>query len=121
MEPSPSWEAANFAATQELSSILWHPKIHYRGHKSPPLVPILSQIDPVHIIHFSLRSTLIPSTHLRLDLPSGLFLSGIPTSILYAFLYSPIRATSAAHLILLDLIILLGEEYKLWSSSFLFM
>jgi hypothetical protein len=29
------------------------------------------------------------STHLRLSLPSGLFPSGIPTNILYAFLFSP--------------------------------
>jgi hypothetical protein len=28
-------------------------------------------------------------THLRLGLPSGLFPSGFPTSILYAFLFSP--------------------------------
>jgi hypothetical protein len=36
-----------------------------------------------------LRSILILSTNLRLGLPSGLFPSGFPTNILYAFLFSP--------------------------------
>jgi hypothetical protein len=50
----------------------------------------------------SIRCNLILCHHLRLDLPSGLFPSDLPTKILYGFLIFTMRATCPAHLILFD-------------------
>jgi hypothetical protein len=85
--------------------------------QEPPVVAVLSNIISVYTVQPYVYETFF--SHLLLDLPSGLFHSGFPTNNLHSLVSSPIRATCPAHLILLDLTILitLGEEYKLWSSS----
>ena len=90
MEQSPSWEANRSSDSQEIPRVIWNLKVHYRIHKSPPPVPILSHINPVHAPHpTSWRSILILSSHLRLGLPNGLLPSSLSTKILYVPLPSP--------------------------------
>jgi hypothetical protein len=44
MEKSPSW-VANITLSQEIPRLLWDPKVHYRVHKGPSLLRIVSQMD----------------------------------------------------------------------------
>jgi hypothetical protein len=58
--------AESLRIERPLSQILrleWNPKVHCRGHNSPPLVPFLNQMNPPS--HpTSLRSNPILSSHL---------------------------------------------------------
>jgi hypothetical protein len=49
----------------------------------------MSQINPVYTTPSYLRSILILCTHLHVAPPSGLFTSGFPINIIYAFLFYP--------------------------------
>ena len=100
MEESHSREANRFWDSQEIPRILWNPMDHYRVYKCPPSIPILSQINPLHVPQLtSWRSILILHYHLSLGLPSSLFPSGFSTTIRRHFSYPPTRTTCPAHLI----------------------
>jgi hypothetical protein len=70
------------SASHEIPRLLWNLKIHYRVHNSPPLVPILSHMQPVHTFPPNFPKV---HSHLRLGIPYRLFPSGLPTKILYTF------------------------------------
>jgi hypothetical protein len=111
MEQSPSWEANQFVASQEIPRILSNLKVHCRIHNCPPPVSILSHLYPVHTptshvlkVH---RNIIPPSKPRSPQWPPSLRL---PYPKPYVFLLD-ILATCPVHLIILDFIIhqILGE------------
>jgi hypothetical protein len=54
-EQKPSWEANSHSNGQEIPSLLWNLKVHYRVYKSPILVHVLEKLNAAHAFppHFS--------------------------------------------------------------------
>jgi hypothetical protein len=90
----------------------------YHIYKTTSMVPIPSEMIQFRLLFcVYVRPILILSSHLNLSLRSGVFLSGLPNNFCI-FYITLMCVTCLAHLIPLDLIILIiiDEEYKLWNS-----
>ena len=102
-----------FRLVKKNSLILWNAKLHYRIHKCPPPISILSQLDTVHNpTSYFLKIHLIIILPTMPQSPKWSLSLRFPTKTIYAPLLSPICTTCPVHLILLDFTIrtILGEE-----------
>jgi hypothetical protein len=99
--------AKNCSNSQEIARLLWNMKVNCHVYKSPPLLPILRQLNPASNLNF-------PPLYKPCDF--RLFSS---IEIFYAFVITSICTTWPDTLILLDLVteIMFGERYQLWNWS----
>jgi hypothetical protein len=71
---------------KKLHRFLWNPEFHYHVHKAPPLIPILSQMNAEQTSPTCFPKTRSQYLSIYACLLPGLFPSGFPIKIFYAFL-----------------------------------
>jgi hypothetical protein len=76
-----------------------------------------TRILSINLHSISLRSILILASHLHVGLLSSLFPSGFPIKTLYASLSYACCMLCTSFLLDLIILIIVSEEYKLWSFS----
>jgi hypothetical protein len=106
MKHSPSY-ADSRSASQEICFVVYNPKVYHRAHKSPPTIPILNQMNPVHAV--PQLNVIFRSTPRCSELP----LPFRPSNQMFAHIsYFATLTTCLAYHILLDLITLItfGEK-----------
>jgi len=113
------WEADGPSASQEISRLLWNPKFHCCIRNVSQLVPILSQINAVHVLtsyFFTVSFNIIPIYSYVFQVIFFFFFhSGVPT--LCTFI-SPMIAIRPVHFVLLNLIHIMNSPITQFSPGF---
>jgi len=103
------WEANSHTANQEITRLLENSDFH-QVHKSPPLIPILSQMNPVYPLppYFRLPPRLRPRLPSGLLLPfrfsnqNVVYISHLSDACYMALIRSPIHVTMRVVTVLRD-------------------